>query len=71
VVLGVELDVVSLEDLIIAKLEWAAHGGSERQLEDVAAPLRLWSDDMNQAYLMCWIHELGFESSLSRARGMI
>ena len=38
---GTAIDVVSAEDLIIAKLEWAKAGASRRQLEDVAAILRI------------------------------
>ena len=43
---GVELDVASLEDVVLSKLEWAKLGGSARQLEDVRALLRLRDDEL-------------------------
>ncbi|HVI03471.1 MAG TPA: nucleotidyltransferase, partial [Enhygromyxa sp.] len=41
-VLGVDMFVATLEDTIVAKLEWAqAGGGSQRQLEDVHELVKL------------------------------
>ena len=56
---GCALWVASVEDLIVAKLEWTKLGASARQLEDVAALLRLHAGQLDQAYLEHWIAELG------------
>jgi len=54
-----EVDIVSAEDLVIAKLEWAKRGGSQRQIEDAAAIVGIRGPDLDGAYLERWIHELG------------
>ncbi len=56
---GVALDVASLEDVVLSKLEWAKLGGSARQLEDVRALLRIRGDEFDTAYAMPWIAALG------------
>lgn len=55
---GTRLWVTTLEDLIIAKLEWAKLGKSARQLEDVAAMLRVADGKVDDHYLNRWITEL-------------
>ena len=42
---GLQLYVASAEDVVVAKLEWAKLGESERQLRDVAGILSGWTDD--------------------------
>jgi len=56
---GRSVDVVTAEDLVLAKLEWARDGGSDRQLEDAAAILRVRRDELDHAYLELWVAELG------------
>jgi len=56
---GVRLAVATVEDVILAKLEWAKLGGSARQLEDVASLLRIRAQDIDRPYLDRWIDELG------------
>lgn len=58
-VLGMDLFLVSPEDLIIAKLEWARKGQSELQLKDVQGILRNSEFDLNRTYVEHWIGELG------------
>lgn len=58
-VLGVEIDLVSVEDSILSKLEWARRGGSERQLRDVRAMVMLQRDRLDVAYIERWAEELG------------
>ncbi len=60
--LGVAGFVPSVEDLIVAKLEWAAAGPSELQLRDVAGMLAVAGPDIDQAYLMSWIKTLNLEA---------
>jgi len=56
---GCPLWVASVEDVMVAKLEWAKLGASARQLEDVAALLRVHSGRLDRAYLEHWIAALG------------
>ena len=59
---GVRVPVTSIEDLVLAKLEWARQGGSARQLEDVRALLRLAGPAFDWEYARQWIAVLGVES---------
>jgi hypothetical protein len=56
---GTSLFVASAEDVIIAKLEWSKLSKSQRQLEDVAAILRVRFERLDHSYLEKWIAELG------------
>jgi len=60
--------IVSPEDLVIAKLEWAHRGGSARQIEDVARLLTVRGDELDAAYLAHWIAELGLDAEWDAAR---
>ena len=53
--LGVRIDVATLEDIVLAKLEWSTLGGSARQLEDVRALLRLRGDELDHEYVHRWV----------------
>lgn len=55
---GTTLWVATLEDLIVAKLEWAKLRASARQVEDVAAMLRVAASALDRAYLDRWIAAL-------------
>lgn len=55
---GCPLWVASVEDVIVAKLEWARQSGSARQLEDVAALVRIHAGRLDRPYLEHWIAEL-------------
>lgn len=58
-VLGVEIYVATVEDTIVAKLEWAkAGGGSERQLEDVRELVRLAAQNLDRDYVLHWVGAL-------------
>jgi hypothetical protein len=58
-VLGTTMFVASLEDVIVAKLEWAKAGGSARQLEDVRELLRLGGERIDRAHVEHWVDALG------------
>jgi hypothetical protein len=64
---GLHLWIASVEDVILSKLEWASLGGSARQLEDVAALLRVAAEDIDRAYLDRWIDELGLRQQWAAA----
>ncbi len=63
-----ETDIATAEDTIIAKLEWATEGQSERQLRDVAAILETQGDSLDEDYIGRWVRALGIEDAWVRAR---
>ena len=65
--LGVPIDVATLEDIVLAKLEWAKLGGSARQVEDVRTLLRLAGDALDLEYVKTWIDALGIQNEWERA----
>lgn len=68
VVLGVNVFVASAEDTVLAKLEWAKMGESERQLRDVRALLEARGDSLDRAYIERWLDELGVRELWSRVQ---
>ena len=56
---GVDTAVASVEDTILAKLEWAKVGGSDRQRSDVVTMLTVQADRIDTAYLEEWADILG------------
>jgi hypothetical protein len=62
--LGVVTAVATVEDTILAKLEWARASESERQLRDVAAMIRVHGTALDLAYLRHWAGELGVDATL-------
>lgn len=58
-VLGSPMYVASIEDVILAKLEWAKAGGSERQIEDVRTLVRLGGERLDRAHIEHWVDVLG------------
>lgn len=66
-VFGRETPIATAEDTIIAKLEWAVAGESERQFRDVARILSVSGDSLDRAYLARWLSELGLEDAFDRA----
>lgn len=67
-ILGMDVPTATAEDTIIAKLEWAKQGASDRQLEDVAGILRVRGADLDVGYIERWVAELGLEKEWRRAR---
>lgn len=64
----VSLFLASAEDAIISKLEWANLAQSRRQIEDVAAILRVRWDSLDHTYLEKWITELGLKEEWNEAK---
>jgi hypothetical protein len=58
-VLGVSVYVATVEDTILAKLEWARMGESERQLRDVRGLLETNRGTLDGGYIDRWLDELG------------
>lgn len=63
---GISVFVTTPEDILIAKLEWAMIGESERQLEDAAGVLETQGDSLDRAYVERWVDALGLEAQWAR-----
>ncbi len=63
--------VATAEDTIVAKLEWARAGGSERQLRDVMGILELRGSNLDVAYIERWIAELGLHVEWEQAKASL
>ena len=68
VVLGVPVFVATAEDTVLAKLEWAKLGESERQRRDVHALLEAKGQSLDLAYIEQWLDELGVRASWDALR---
>jgi len=62
---GVSLWIVSIEDLILSKLEWSRDSHSEQQRRDIGQLLLAPHD---QAYLHEWAGQLGLTDMLRKAK---
>jgi hypothetical protein len=67
-ILGMDVPTATAEDTIIAKLEWAKLGASDRQLQDVAGILRVRGADLDFDYIERWVTELELAEPWRRAR---
>lgn len=57
--LGIELFIASVEDVLLSKLEWSRLGDSELQRRDVMQLLRRAGDRIDRQYVERWVRELG------------
>jgi hypothetical protein len=57
--MGLSLTVAQAEDVVLAKLEWAKMGDSERQLRDVAEILAVQGPQLDVIRIERWAEELG------------
>jgi hypothetical protein len=64
---GVQLFVATAEDVILAKLECAKVGESQRQFEDAAIVLKKQWGSLDRAYLDRWIVNLAIEAEFKNA----
>lgn len=65
--LDVEVWIASLEDVLIAKLEWSRLGDSALQRRDVIQLLERNRDRLDRSYVEKWIRELALQEEWSRA----
>ncbi|MGH7470737.1 MAG: hypothetical protein ACRENP_22540 [Longimicrobiales bacterium] len=65
---GMRLAVATAEDIIIAKLEWAKLSESQRQIEDVAAMLRIRGQELDHDYIQNWVELLSVVEQWRAAR---
>lgn len=59
--MDLELPMVTAEDLIVAKLEWAEKGGSELQLRDALAILLQRGRELDRGHIERWVDDLGLQ----------
>jgi hypothetical protein len=64
--LGTPGSIATVEDMIVAKLEWSVPIHSERQLEDVGAMLDVAGDAVDRPYVERWVSELGLDAAWQR-----
>jgi hypothetical protein len=63
-ILSTEVWVLSPEDAILSKLEWAKESGSAQQAQDVLGILQMQSEKLDKSYLWEWAEILGVRGSL-------
>jgi hypothetical protein len=59
--------IATAEDVVLAKLDWARIGGSDRQIEDAASIIRVRTDQLDGTYLTTWVRQLGLEDQWRKA----
>lgn len=64
---GVPLHLIRAEDIVVAKLEWAKLGGSERQIRDVVGVLMVQGPDLDRGYIEGWVNRLGLHDEWDQA----
>ncbi len=62
---GLEVNVISIEDLIISKLYWAKDSESEMQLNDIRTLMKLSYD---QSYINGWISKLNLKEIFHKVK---
>jgi hypothetical protein len=65
---GTSVFVSTAEDSILAKLEWAKLGDSERQLRDVDGILAVRGESLDLEYVNRWVAALNLSEQWSRVR---
>lgn len=65
---GIDAALASVEDVLIAKLEWAELGDSELQRRDVVELLERAWQRLDLAYIERWVVPLGLEAEWESAR---
>lgn len=63
-VLGLDVWVVSPEDAILSKLEWAKESDSQQQMEDVLGVIQAQRGNLDEQYLLKWGEDLGVRDRL-------
>lgn len=68
---GTIVCIASPEDVLLAKLQWAKLGESDRQLQDAAGILHIQGGKLDLAYIETWVRELHLEEHWQRVRGKV
>jgi hypothetical protein len=67
-ILGVPLFAATPEDVLLAKLEWARLGESERQITDAAGIIEIQGAKLDIDYVERWVAALDIEDQWHAAR---
>jgi hypothetical protein len=67
-VAGARVWLATAEDTIVAKLDWALAGESERQLRDVVGILEVRAGELDLPYIERWVRELDLVDLWQQAR---
>lgn len=67
-VLDRDVQMASAEDTVLAKLEWAALGESERQLRDAQGIIDVKAESLDDSYVDRWAPILGVKDAWQRLR---
>ena len=70
-ILDVEVEIASLEDVLIAKLEWSRLGDSALQRRDVRQLLERTWEQLDRPYVEGWVAELGLQTAWEDALGWV
>lgn len=65
---GLPVYLATAEDVLIAKLERARTGGSERQIEDAAGIVESQRENLDTAYVERWVRDLDLDDQWRKAR---
>jgi hypothetical protein len=65
---GMTLTIAAPEDVLLAKLEWAKIGDSERQLIDAAGILKVQGEALDMPYIRHWVARLDLEPEWEAAQ---
>jgi hypothetical protein len=65
---GMRLTIATAEDVLLAKLEWAKMGESDRQLIDAAGIIKVQGNTLDTSYIERWVEQLGLEQQWLAAR---
>jgi hypothetical protein len=67
-VADMSLTLATPEDVVVAKLEWAKIGDSERQLVDAAGIIKMQRETLDFAYIEKWVEALELQQQWSSVR---
>lgn len=68
-VLDVDVCVATAEDTVLAKLEWAKLGESERQVRDVRGIVEVKGEALDREYIERWLDDLGVRALWEQVSG--
>lgn len=69
-ILDVSVYAATAEDVVLAKLEWAKMGESERQIRDAAGIIEVQRGRLDEEYVARWAAALDIEDQLEAARAL-
>jgi hypothetical protein len=66
--MGIDLWILSPEDVILSKLDWAKDSGSDLQFRDVFGVIKVQWDKLDWDYLRHWAKELDVNKNLEKVK---